>query len=149
MIVFLLAATLTGRALVLETCVQCHDMRAIESQQKSEAQWRRTVNEMIWRGAQLMPGEADAVIKYLSTERRGGLTPAGTGAPLPPGKGRELVMASCVQCHDLQTTTSQRKTAGEWHRSVEQMARLGAKLNGSEIRLVSSYLAHAFGPDKP
>ena len=137
--------------LVLEACVQCHDTRAITSQQKSEAAWRRTVNEMIWRGAPLMPGEVDVVVKYLVLA---GQAPALPGQPrtavlhadaLPPGTGRELVLSACVQCHDLETTTSQRKTREEWRHSVEQMARLGAKLNGSELQVVTNYLSRAFG----
>ncbi len=135
------------RTLVLEACVQCHDLKAITSQKKSEAAWRRTVNEIIWRGAPLMPGEADAITKYL-TSWSAGVPPAPAGRParpLPPGAGRELVTRSCVQCHDLEVTTTQRKTADEWRRSVEQMARLGARLTGDEIQIVSRYLAGAFG----
>ena len=64
---------------------------------------------------------------------------------LPPGDGRNLVIATCVQCHGLETTTSQRKTLKEWHESVERMAHLGAKLNGREIETVTQYLAKAFG----
>ncbi len=140
-----------GRTLVLEACVQCHDIRAITSQQKSEAAWRRTVNEMIWRGAPLMPGEVDVVAKYFA---RGGEAPRLSGQPkasvvhasaLPAGRGRELVLSACVQCHALETTTSQRKTRDEWRHSVEQMARLGAKLNGSEVQVVTNYLSRAFG----
>ena len=144
-----------GRALVLESCVQCHDFRAIVSQRKSEAAWRRTVDEMIWRGAAMKPGEADVVVKYLTMMERP--SPAASPHPLPaargegtlnnlpPGKGRALVMAACVQCHDLAVTTAQHKTLAEWRASVEQMVRLGSKLNGDEIRIVSRYLAPSFG----
>jgi len=55
-----------GRALVLQGCVQCHDLRNSVSQRKPEAAWRRTVDEMIWRGAPLMADEADVVTKYLT-----------------------------------------------------------------------------------
>jgi len=159
-----------GQTLVLETCVQCHDVRAIVTQRKSESAWRRTVNEMIWRGAALMPGEADVLTKYLVTEfgeqRGAGFSrrsweakalPAEAGATspdrfakyLPPGLGRALVVAACAQCHDLGVTVMQRKTADAWKRSVEQMARLGARLNGSELQIVTNYLSGAFGPDRP
>ncbi len=144
-----------GQTLVLEACVQCHDLRAVVSQQKSEAAWRRTVDEMVWRGAPLMPGEAEVVTKYLATFGRGGLRPparpngrAQAAPTLPPGCGRELVLAACVECHDLEITVSQRKTREGWQRSVEQMARLGAKLNGSEVQVVTNYLARAFGPQR-
>jgi len=143
-----------GRTLVLEACVQCHDVRALVTQRKSEGQWRQTVNEMIWRGAPLLPGEVDVLTKYL-TNWRAAVPAAVAGRParrlkqsndvLPPGRGRELVLAACVQCHDLELTVSARKTREDWRRSVEQMARLGAPLNGNEIDVVSSYLARSFG----
>jgi hypothetical protein len=55
------------------------------------------------------------------------------------------VLGACVQCHDLAVTVTQRKTLPEWRTSVEQMVRLGSKLNGDEIRVVSRYLASSFG----
>ena len=164
-----------GKELVLNACVQCHDLRWVVSQQKSETAWRRTVNEMVWRGAPLVPGDVGVITRYLSN---GVLLPSGEGAAkrrmrgaqasspltrrsaprspdgrgtsvdeskLPPGPGRNLVIATCVQCHDLGVTTSQRKTADEWRRSVERMAHLGAKLNGREMLIVSEYLAREFG----
>jgi|SRR5205085_7176973 len=55
-----------GRALMLQGCVQCHDLRNSVSQRKTEAGWRRTVDEMIWRGAPLMADEAEAITRYLA-----------------------------------------------------------------------------------
>jgi mono/diheme cytochrome c family protein len=136
-----------GKELVLTACVQCHDLRWIVSQKKSETGWRRTVNEMVWRGAPLIPGDVDVITHYLSTAAQSPSTAAAShdASKLPPGPGRNLVIAACVQCHDLGVTTSQRKTAEEWRRSVEQMAHLGAKLNGREIVVVAQYLAREFG----
>jgi len=134
-----------GRDLVLTACVQCHDLRWVESQHKSEAAWRRTVNEMVWRGAPLMPGDVDVITRYLSQPRAAEVGGASAATTLPPGPGRDLVVATCVQCHDLATTTSQRKTLREWHESVERMAHLGAKLNGRDIEIVAQYLAKEFG----
>ncbi|HEY3056366.1 MAG TPA: hypothetical protein VGK31_10605 [Thermoanaerobaculia bacterium] len=147
-----------GRSLVLESCVQCHDLRAVVSQRKSEAAWRRSVDEMIWRGAALKLGEAEVITRYLATSfGTARPSPAAAQHPLPvgegeklekslpPGKGRALVLGACVQCHDLAITVMQRKTLQEWRTSVEQMVRLGSKLNGDEIRVVSRYLASSFG----
>ncbi len=142
----------TGKQLVLETCVQCHDFKWIDGQKKSEAAWRQTVNTMIWRGAPLKPGEAEIIAKYLATAEWSGGRPRPAqneeAAKLPKGPGRELVASQCVQCHDLATTTTQRKTLAEWRHSVDEMVRLGAKLDGSEIQTIARYLAQAFGPAK-
>src|SRR5262245_61452431 len=56
-----------GRALLLQACVQCHDFKSIVSQRKTSAAWRRTVNEMIWRGAPLVADEASVLTNYLSS----------------------------------------------------------------------------------
>ena len=55
-----------GEALLGQACVQCHDLTIVASQRKSAVEWRRTVNEMIWRGAPLLPGESETLARYLS-----------------------------------------------------------------------------------
>jgi len=140
-----------GQQLVLNACVQCHDLRWIVSQTKSESAWRHTVNEMIWRGAPMMPGDIDIITKYLTTMQRSqSEAPKKANRPmtdsLPAGHGRALVRAACVQCHDLGLTVSAHKTLDQWRQSVERMVHLGARLNGGEIEEVSRYLAGAFKP---
>lgn len=55
-----------GREIVLSACVQCHDLRNTVSQRKIEQGWRRTVDEMVWRGTPLVGDEADVVTRYLA-----------------------------------------------------------------------------------
>jgi hypothetical protein len=55
-----------ARDLIFQACVQCHDLRNTVAQRKTAAAWKRTVDEMIWRGAPLMADEAETVTKYLS-----------------------------------------------------------------------------------
>lgn len=146
-----------GRTLLAEACAQCHELRPIVTQRKPEAAWRQTVNEMIWRGAPLLPGEADVLVAYLAasfpTSGGAGAVPA-RSAPeadpgargLPPGPARPLVLRACVGCHDLQTTLMRRKTVEQWRRSVDLMVRLGARLDGAESQAVADYLAGFLGP---
>jgi len=65
-----------GRTLMLQGCVQCHDLRNSVSQRKTAAGWRRTVDEMIWRGAPLMADEAETITRYLAES-------FGPGKPVP------------------------------------------------------------------
>lgn len=141
-----------GRALVMEACVQCHDLRAVVSQRKDRAAWRRTVNEMVWRGAPLYPGEADVIGDYLAEAfgpaagappRDGGRVAAAVAAEpaLPPGPGRELLLKACVSCHDLGVVGAARKSLSEWEASVDLMVRLGARLENTEIASLARYLA--------
>ncbi len=55
-----------GRDLLLQACVQCHDLQILAEQRKTPAAWRRTVDEMIWKGAPLMADEVDVLAKYLA-----------------------------------------------------------------------------------
>jgi hypothetical protein len=55
-----------ARDLIFQACVQCHDLRNTVAQRKTAAGWKRTVDEMIWRGAPLMSDEAGTVTKYLT-----------------------------------------------------------------------------------
>ena len=55
-----------ARDIIFHACVQCHDLRNTVSQRKTAASWKRTVDEMIWRGAPLMADEAETITKYLA-----------------------------------------------------------------------------------
>ena len=134
-----------GAGVLQSACVQCHDFRWIVSQRKTAAAWRRTVDEMIWRGAPLMPGEADVVTQYLASSFG---APAADAALLPAGPGHDLVAGACVQCHDLGVTTAQHKSDKAWQQTVERMVRLGAHLSSADVPVVVQYLTHAFGPEK-
>jgi mono/diheme cytochrome c family protein len=152
-----------GRTLVLQACVQCHDFKAIVSQRKTGAAWRRTVNEMIWRGAPLLGDEVEAITNYLAAAfgpdapapkadaRTSGEKEENTqwAKYLPAGEGRALVLQACAQCHGLKTVVAQRKTAAGWRRSVNEMMRLGARLTASEAEMITNYLAASFKPDQP
>ena len=56
-----------ARDIIFQACVQCHDLRNTVSQRKTAASWKRTVDEMIWRGAPLFADEAETVAKYLAS----------------------------------------------------------------------------------
>ena len=55
-----------ARNVILQGCVQCHELRNTVSQRKTAPGWRRTVNEMIWRGAPLTADEAEIITTYLA-----------------------------------------------------------------------------------
>jgi cytochrome c5 len=59
-------AALDGAALLQERCTKCHDLKRVESAQKTEEQWRTTVERMVGKGAQLSADEQAALIKYLA-----------------------------------------------------------------------------------
>ncbi len=151
-----------GRALVLQACVQCHDFKNIVSQRKTLPAWRRTVDEMAWRGAPLMPGEAEVISNYLAKslgadkpaaepgkDTRTDAHEAKLAGYLPKGEGRALVLQSCVECHDLESIVLMRAAPGEWRRTVDKMVRLGAQVSPKEAERIASYLGSSFSPETP
>jgi mono/diheme cytochrome c family protein len=51
---------------MLQACVQCHDFKCVVSQRKTADAWRRTINEMVWRGAPLLSDEVAVLTDYLA-----------------------------------------------------------------------------------
>ncbi|HKE03806.1 MAG TPA: hypothetical protein VKE91_07090 [Blastocatellia bacterium] len=139
------------------------DVTVTISQRKASEGWRRTVNEMIWRGAPLVAEEAEVITNYLAAafgpDRPATKAAANASAEkeenrqwekyLPAGAGRALVIQACAQCHSLKTVVAQRKTAAGWRRSAHEMMRLGAQLTASESETIADYFAASFKPDQP
>ena len=59
-------ATLEGKTLVQERCTQCHDLGRVERANKSEEEWKASVERMVGKGAQLNQAEQELVIQYLA-----------------------------------------------------------------------------------
>jgi mono/diheme cytochrome c family protein len=157
-----------GRGMMLQACVQCHDFKCVVSQRKTADAWRRTINEMVWRGAPLLSDEVAVLTDYLAASfgpdssplrSSSSKTAARTPGPesdenqwakyLPAGEGRSLVLQACARCHDLKSVVSRRAPAASWRRSVNEMVTLGAPLTAGEITVVARYLAASFGPEVP
>lgn len=150
---------------MLQACVQCHDFKVVVSQRKSEQAWRQTVDEMIWRGAPLLPDEAEPLTRYLansfgpnsslpqSQRKEEPNETSNRNEPplaqyLPAGEGRTLVIQACARCHGLREVVITRMTLADWRRNVSQMVKLGATLTAGEATLVERYLAKSFGPEQ-
>jgi cytochrome c553 len=145
--------TITPTQIMLRSCVQCHDFKVITIQRKSEEKWRLTVNDMIGRGAPVLPGEAETLIRHLAESY--GLNSSPTQVKedssleqyLPAGEGRKLVLGACTKCHGLQELVSFRRPRAEWSLNIRQMVKLGARLTAEEIVTAEIYLSQSFGPD--
>jgi hypothetical protein len=55
-----------GKQLVVELCGTCHNLQKVVSSRKSDKEWERSVYDMVSRGAQIFPEEADQIVKYLA-----------------------------------------------------------------------------------
>src|SRR5262245_11350550 len=89
-----------GRDIVAVACTQCHALAPILAGREGPAGWKRHVHNMVLRGAQLTPSEADTVIRYLAANfGPGNAPPAKVALTLPAGAGKDLVEARCAACH--------------------------------------------------
>lgn len=68
------------------------------------------------------------------------------GDVMPAGPGKELVLRSCVSCHDVSQVTSQRAGKDQWNKTVDKMIENGAILTDAEADTIIEYLSTNFGP---
>ncbi|HKA79757.1 MAG TPA: hypothetical protein VKD43_06965 [Xanthobacteraceae bacterium] len=138
-----------GRELVAVACSQCHTLNTIMVGREGATGWKRHVYNMVLRGAQLTPREADTVIQYLTVN-------FGPGAPqpttakaitLPGGAGKELVEARCSTCHDLERVTIVKRHKRDWPFIVGNMVTRGAIATPEEAQQIAAYLVAQFGSE--
>jgi len=139
-----------GKDLVAAACTQCHGLKLIVALRDGPVGWKRFVNDMILRGAQLAPEEADTVSQYLAKNFGPGTSPMQSGLnsqPLPAGNGQTLVQSHCALCHDLGRITTVSRSKEEWNNTVSNMmARAGNNIaSQEEVLTMASYLAANFG----
>lgn len=60
----------SGKAVVERECGKCHGLNKVTKANKDDAAWGKTLDRMIAKGANVAPGEKDAVFKYLRTLNR-------------------------------------------------------------------------------
>ena len=138
-----------GRDLVAVACSQCHALNVILSVREGPAGWRHHVNNMVLRGAQLTPREAETVIRYFTNNLGPGAGPAYPvkQITLPAGAGKELVESRCSSCHDLERVTGIKRHGREWAGVVTNMVGRGAAATPDEAKSITAYLVSQFGSD--
>src|SRR5438105_8855766 len=134
-----------GRVAVGQACVQCHNLRGIQSQRKTAEQWKDTVYSMISRGGMILPDEIDAITAYLvanfgPNSPKPSLSNQTAAQQLPDAEGRAILQRSCTQCHDLQTAIGKTASHDEWTQIVSRMVETGARLTPAEQQTLVQYL---------
>jgi cytochrome c5 len=125
-----------GRDLVATACSQCHTLNVIMAGRDGPVGWKKHVYNMVLRGAQLTPREADTVIQYLITNFGPG-APAATAAALPSGPGKELVETRCAVCHNLERVTVVKRQKRDWETvvAIRALGYVGARRGPGDLRL--------------
>ena len=137
-----------GRDIVAVACTQCHALNPLTASRDGPVGWKRHVYNMVLRGAQLSPGEADTVIAYLVTNFGPG-QPLAAAKPivLQNGPGKELVETRCAVCHDLERVTAVKREKKDWEGIVASMFERWGMSAPDETRTISGYLADRYGTD--
>jgi mono/diheme cytochrome c family protein len=137
-----------GRDIVAVACTQCHVLTPILGGREGPAGWRKHVHNMVLRGAQLTPSEAETVIRYLAANfGPGAAPPSKVAVPLPAGAGKELVETRCTVCHDLERVAVVKRPRQHWPAIVANMVARGATATPDEAGTIATYLAAQFGSD--
>jgi mono/diheme cytochrome c family protein len=137
-----------GRDIVAVACTQCHVLTPILGGREGPAGWRKHVHNMVLRGAQLTPSEAETVIRYLAANfGPGAAPPSKVAVTLPAGAGKELVETRCTVCHDLERVAVVKRPRQHWPAIVANMVARGATATPDEAGTIATYLAAQFGSD--
>jgi cytochrome c5 len=135
-----------GRDIVATACAQCHGLSALTIRRDGAKGWRRHIENMVVRGAQLNDREIDTAVDYLTTNFGPGqnLLP-GKLVMLPVGPGKAEVEAACAVCHDLERVAGARRGKAEWDGIVDDML---DRFGNSDPRLakqITAYLTQHYG----
>jgi len=123
-----------GEEIQNASCTTCHDRRPIDVQALDEAGWKKVIDSMIEKGAELEKDDVPILTAYLVRNH----------GPLPDGPGKEVVLNVCTQCHDLQRVRRQRSSAEGWAEILDTMLNEGAPLSLEDFPVVLRYLARNF-----
>jgi cytochrome c5 len=119
-------------------CTTCHDHRPIDVQALDEAGWKKVIDSMIEKGAEMEKDDVPILTAYLAKSH----------GPLPDGPGKDIVLTVCTQCHDLQRVRRQRSSAEGWAEILDTMLNEGAPLSAEDFPVVLRYLARNFKPER-
>ena len=136
-----------GRELTAMACSQCHGLSVITAMRDGTPGWKHRVGNMVLRGAQLTPREADTVIGYLA-DNFGPVTGVANGSvALPGGPGKELVEQRCGLCHGLERVVAVKRRKSDWNGIVASMYERSGISAPDEVKTITAYLIAQFGDE--
>ena len=136
-----------GRDLTATACSQCHGLSVITAMRDGTPGWKHRVGNMVLRGAQLTPREADTVIGYLADNFGPGASAANDRVALPGGPGKELVEQRCGLCHGLERVVAVKRRKSDWNGIVANMFERSGMSAPDEMAAITGYLIGQFGEE--
>jgi cytochrome c5 len=137
-----------GHDLVSTSCSMCHTIDAVTRHRETEDRWKQYVDDMIVRGTKLSPAESKIVVAYLTKHFAPVATPStppNNAVQLADGDGKDLVVAKCTVCHDLERVPRVYRDKQGWEDLVANMISRGAEINADEAKKIQTYLFAHYG----
>jgi mono/diheme cytochrome c family protein len=141
------AADAAGKAMVDEKCASCHGLDLITGKQANKVEWTATLDRMKSYGASLDDKQTAALLDYLLKHYGPKDAAAASPAPAAADAGKNILNASCANCHDLDLVTNRTGSEAEWREVVDRMNGRGAGVAEKDIPVLVSYLAKTY-PNK-
>jgi cytochrome c5 len=136
-----------GRDIAATACTQCHPLTIVMALRDGPVGWKRHVDTMVMKGAQLTPRDADTLLAYLDANfGPGQRMPPAKPIALPAGAGKELVETRCTMCHDLERVTAAKRSKREWDSVVGNMLERFGLSAPDETKAIAAYLEANYGP---
>lgn len=125
-----------GERIMNASCVNaCHDIRPIQTAAMTAEGWNKTVSTMIEKGAKVSNDDVPVLVQYLAVRH----------APVPEGRGKEILLNVCTMCHDLGRIRLGHRSPEEWEETLVSMLNEGAPLSDEQFPIIHAYLSRNFG----
>ena len=117
-----------GERLMNAACQDCHDVRVIQVQAMDADGWTSASRRRSRRARSCPKEDVPTLVNYLVR----------THGPLPDGPGKEVILNTCTQCHDLFRIKANRRSPEEWEETLISMLNEGAKSTTKSSRACTS-----------
>jgi len=124
-----------GEQLQNGACLDCHDLRPIQTASYDRAGWTMVIDSMVEKGAVVEPADKPVLVDFLFRNH----------GPLPEGKGKDILLNTCTICHDLGRVRLHTVSPDEWQETLLAMLNEGAMLSDQDFPVLLTYLARNFG----
>jgi mono/diheme cytochrome c family protein len=110
-----------GKAIVEDTCIECHDLEWPMTKVTDRAGWEETLTKMANTGAVLDPADRELVIEFMLA--------------------KAAFQTKCVLCHSLERPLEKNKQFQEWMVTVQRMSsKKAGHLSDDDIKAIAGFL---------
>ena len=110
-----------AKAIVEETCIECHDLEWPMTKVTDRKGWEETLTKMANTGAVLDPADRELVLEYMLA--------------------KSSFQTKCVLCHSLDRPMEKNKQFQEWMATVQRMStKQSGHLTDDEIKAIAGFL---------